>query len=116
VGGALIVIDSNDEDFEQPSDEDSQGNVLSIRIMDIDGEDDIKQTPNKKDAKSAVKLEEQTPTSPERQERHLRKHDDETEKMKKLFTTFAANTQKETTIASNFTDFNQCRRNTQNEN
>jgi hypothetical protein len=62
--------------------------------MDIDGEDDIKQTPNKEYAKSAVKSEEQTPPSPERHERHFRKHDDETDKMKKLFTTFAAKTHK----------------------
>jgi hypothetical protein len=63
--------------------------------MDIDGEDDIKQTPNKEDTKQAGEAEEQTPTSPERQERRLRKHDDETEKMKKLFAIFAANTQKQ---------------------
>jgi hypothetical protein len=40
------LIDSSDEDFEQPSNEEAQGNVLSMRRMDIDGEDDIKQTPN----------------------------------------------------------------------
>jgi hypothetical protein len=63
--------------------------------MDINGEDDIKQTPNKEDANSAVEAEDQTPPSPERQERRLRKYDDETEKMKKLFATFAAKTQKQ---------------------
>jgi hypothetical protein len=42
----------------------------------------------------AVKAEEQTPNSPEIQERRLRKHDDETKKMKKLSVVFTANTQK----------------------
>jgi hypothetical protein len=89
------VIDLINKDFEQPSDEDHQGNVLSLSRMDIDGEDDNKQTPNKEDAKLTVEEEKQTPPSPERQERCLRKNDDETEKMKKLFTIFAAKTQKQ---------------------
>jgi hypothetical protein len=38
------VIDSSDEGFEKPSDEDAQGNVCKMRQMEIDGEDDTKQT------------------------------------------------------------------------
>jgi hypothetical protein len=51
--------------------------------------------PNKEDAKSKVESEEQAPTSPERQERHLIKCNGETENMKKLFAVFTANTQKQ---------------------
>jgi hypothetical protein len=89
------VIDSNNEDFEQPWDEDAQGKVLSMRRMDIDEEDDINKMLNKKDYKQEAEEEEQTPPSPERQERRSRKHDDETEKMKNLFAVFTANTQKQ---------------------
>jgi hypothetical protein len=70
------VIDSSDEDFEQPSDEDAQGNALSMRIMDIDREDDTTHIPNKGDAKPSAEEEEQTRPSPERQDRRLRKCDD----------------------------------------
>jgi hypothetical protein len=45
------VVNSSDDGFEQPSDEDAQGNVISIHKMDIDAEDDITQMPNKADAK-----------------------------------------------------------------
>jgi hypothetical protein len=89
------VINSSDEDFEQPSDKDSQGNALSIRRMDIDGEDDINQTPNKEDTQSAVESETQTLPLSEKQERHLIKHDDDTNKIKKLFAIFAAKIQKQ---------------------
>jgi hypothetical protein len=51
------VIDLSNEGFEQPSDEDVQGNVLVMRRMDIDGKNDIKQRPNKEDAKPAVEQE-----------------------------------------------------------
>jgi hypothetical protein len=43
------VVDSSEEDFEQPSDEDAQGNVLSMHKMNIDGVDNTNQTPNKQD-------------------------------------------------------------------
>jgi hypothetical protein len=74
---------TTNEDFEHPSDEDHHGNVLLIRNMDIDREDDIKKTRNKEDANSAVEAEEQTPPSPERQERRLIKHGNDIKKMKK---------------------------------
>jgi hypothetical protein len=51
-------------------------------------------TPNKQDAKPAAELEDQeTPPSPEPNQRRLRKQDHETEKMKKLFASFTENTQ-----------------------
>jgi hypothetical protein len=89
------VIHSSDEYFGQPLDEDAQGNVLTMRQMDINGEYDTKQTPNKQDAKPAAEEEEQTSPFLDRQDRRSRKHDDETRKMKKLLTVFTANTQKQ---------------------
>jgi hypothetical protein len=90
------VIDSSDEGFEQPSDEDAQGNVLTMRQMDIDREDGTTQTPNKQDAKPEAEEEEQVLPSTERQDRRSRKHDYETEKMKKILAVFTTNTQKTT--------------------
>jgi hypothetical protein len=88
------VIDSSEEDFEQPSDEDAQRNVLTMRQMNIDGVDNTNQNPNKHDTKPASKEEEQeTSTSTKRQNRRLRKYDDENEKMKNFFVVFTANTQ-----------------------
>jgi hypothetical protein len=63
------VVDSSDEDFEQPSDEDTQGNVLTMHQMNIDGMDSTNQTPNKQDTKPTAEEQEQeqeqeTPPSP----------------------------------------------------
>jgi hypothetical protein len=63
------VIDSSEEDFEQPSDENAQGNVLTMHQLNIDGVDDTKQMPNKQDAKTAAEEEEQASPSPSRQDR-----------------------------------------------
>jgi hypothetical protein len=88
------VIDSSEEDFEQPLDENAQGNVLTMRQMNIDGVDNTNQNPNKQDTKPASKEEEQEISpSTKIQDRRLIKHDDETEKMKKIFVVFTANTQ-----------------------
>jgi hypothetical protein len=89
------VIDLSNKGFEQPLDEDAQGKIASMRRMDIDREDDIKQTPNKEDAKPAAEEQEQASPSPEIKDRRSRKQDDETKKMKKLFAVFTANTQKQ---------------------
>jgi hypothetical protein len=88
----------SDRDFEQPSNEDAQGNVISMRRMDIDGEDDIRQTPNKEETKAAAEEEEeqeQASPSTERQNRRSKKHIEETEKMKKPFAVFTADTKKQ---------------------
>jgi hypothetical protein len=91
------VIDFSDDGFKQPLDKDIQGNVLSIHTMDINGEDDITQTPNKEDTTPAADKEEHTSPSPESQDRRSSKHDDETEKIKKLFAMFTPSTQKQLT-------------------
>jgi hypothetical protein len=65
--------------------------------MDIDGEDDIKQTLNKADAKPVTDKEEKLSPSPEIKDKQLSKHDDETDNMKKIFNLFTANTQKQLT-------------------
>jgi hypothetical protein len=84
------VIDSSNEEFTQPLDGDTQGNVLTMSHLITNGMDNVNQTPNKQDTKRAAEEEEQeTPPSPERQDRR------ETEKMKKLFAVFTANTQKQ---------------------
>jgi hypothetical protein len=82
------VVSSSDNRFDQPSDEDALGNIISIPKMDIDAEEDIKQTPNKADAKPPPEEEEQPSPSPESKEKRMSKHDAINEKMKKLFTTF----------------------------
>jgi hypothetical protein len=84
------VIVSREDGFEQPLDKDAQGNVLSIPRIDIDGEDDVRQTPDKADAKPEVGEKEQpSPSpSPKSKDKWLSKHDDDTEKMKKLFAVF----------------------------
>jgi hypothetical protein len=57
--------------------------------------DNSNYTPYKQDVKPEAEQEEQeTPTLPERNRRRLRKQDDETEKIKKLFASFTANTHK----------------------
>jgi hypothetical protein len=63
------VINSNNNGFEQPSDEDVQWNILLICRMDIDKEYAVKQMLNKEYAKSAADEEEQTSPSPECQDR-----------------------------------------------
>jgi hypothetical protein len=91
------VIYSSNNGFEQPSDENAQGDVLSIPRMDIDEEDNIKHTPNKADAKPSADKEDQASPSPEIKDKPLIKHDDETGNMKKLFAVFTSNTQKRLT-------------------
>jgi hypothetical protein len=60
--------------------------------MDIDAEDDIKQTPNKAYAKIPPEEEEKPSPSPKIKEKWMRKHDSMNGKMKKLFATFTENT------------------------
>jgi hypothetical protein len=58
------MIESRDEDFEQPLDEDAQGNVIMMHQMNIDGMDNISQTPNKQDTKPSAEVEEQSLANP----------------------------------------------------
>jgi hypothetical protein len=57
------VVDLSDDEFKQTSDEDAQGNVLTMSQLIINGKDNSNHTPDKQDAKPAAKEEEQeTPT------------------------------------------------------
>jgi hypothetical protein len=64
------VIDSSDNGFQQPSDEDAQGNVLTTEELALTKMNDSHRTPNKQDAKPAAELEDQeNPPSPEPNQR-----------------------------------------------
>jgi hypothetical protein len=89
-------IDSIDDGFQQPSDEDAQGNVLTEEELALTEMNESHRTPNKQDAKPEAEPEDQeTLPSPEPNRRRLRKQEHETEQMKKLFETFTKNTQKQ---------------------
>jgi hypothetical protein len=51
------VVTSSDEKFQQPSDEDAQGNLLTAEEHNIIMMNDSHRTPNKKDTKPASKPE-----------------------------------------------------------
>jgi hypothetical protein len=90
------VIDSSDDGFQQPSDEDAQGNVLTEEEIALIKMNNSHSTPNKQDEKPAAEPEDQTtPPSPEPNRSRLRKQEHETEQMKKLFEIFTENTQKQ---------------------
>jgi hypothetical protein len=60
------VIDSNEDGFQQPSDEDAQGNILMEEELALTKINDSHRTPNKQDVKPAADPEDQaTPPSPE---------------------------------------------------
>jgi hypothetical protein len=87
---------SSDDDFQQPSNEDAQGNVLTEEERALTTMNDSLRTPNKEDTKPAANPENQeSPPSPEPNQKRLRKQDQETEQMKKLFAIFTKNTQKQ---------------------
>jgi hypothetical protein len=90
------VIDSSNDRFQQPSDEDEQGSVLKADELAPPNMNDSHRTPNKQDAKPAAEPEyQETPPSPEPNRIWLRKQGHETETMKKLFTSSTENTQKQ---------------------
>jgi hypothetical protein len=51
------IINSSDNEFEQPSDEYAQGNVLTAEEQTLIMMNDYHQTPNKEDTKPAAKRE-----------------------------------------------------------
>jgi hypothetical protein len=53
------VIDSSEDDFQQPSDEDAQGNVLTEEERALIMTNDSHQTPNKEDTTPAADPEDQ---------------------------------------------------------
>jgi hypothetical protein len=87
-------VNSSDDFFMQPSDEDPQGNVLAEEEQALIKMNDSHRTPNKEDAKPAAQPEnEDSSPSPEPDRRRLRKQEHKSEHMKKLFATLAENTQ-----------------------
>jgi hypothetical protein len=89
-------MNSSDDDFLQPSDEDAQGNVLTEEEQALIKIKYSHLAPNKEDTKPAVQPEnEDSSPSPEPNRRKLRKQEHESDHMKKLFATLAENTQKQ---------------------
>jgi hypothetical protein len=90
------TINSTDDEFMQPSDEDAQGNVLLDEELTRKRMADVKQTLSKEDSKPAAQPEyEDNPLSPEQPRERLRKRYHESEKMKKLFTDLVRDNQKQ---------------------
>jgi hypothetical protein len=90
------VIDPSNYGFQQPPDEDAQGNVLTEEERALIKMNDSHRTPNKEGTKPAAEPDDQkSPPSPEPNQRRLQKQKHETEKLKKLFATFTKNTQKQ---------------------
>jgi hypothetical protein len=90
------TINSTDDEFVQPSDEDAQGNVLPDEELTKKRMSDVQQTPSKEDSKPASQPEdEDSPPSPEQPRERLRKRYHESEQMKQLFEDLAKDTQKQ---------------------
>jgi hypothetical protein len=90
------TINSTDDEFMQPSDEDAQGNVLTDEELAIKRMTDAHQTPSKEDSKPAAQPEnEDSSPSPEQHREILSKRDHESENIKKPFANLAENTQKQ---------------------
>jgi hypothetical protein len=88
------TINSTDDEFVQPLDEDAQGNVLTDEELTRKIMADVKRTPSKEDIKPAAQPEdENSPPSPEQPRERLRKRYHESEQMKQLFTDLAKDTQ-----------------------
>jgi hypothetical protein len=87
-------VNSSDDDFMQPSDKDPQGNVLMEEEQALIKMNDSHRTPNKEDTTPAAQPEnEDSFPSPESDRRRISKQEHEADHMKKLFATFAENTQ-----------------------
>jgi hypothetical protein len=80
-----VVIDSSDDGFQQPSDEDAQGNVLTEEELALTKINDPHRIRNKQDTKPASESEDQeTPPLPKPNQRRLRNQEHVTEQMKKI--------------------------------
>jgi hypothetical protein len=90
------VMNSSDDGFMQPSDEDPQCNVLMEEEQAIIKMNESHRTPNKEDTKPAAQPEnEDSSPLPGPDRRRLNKQDHKADTMKKLFATLAENTQKQ---------------------
>jgi hypothetical protein len=89
-------VNSSDEEFIQPSDEDAQGNVLTEEELTNIRMSDAHRTPSKEDSKPSAQPEnEDSSPSPEQHREILDKRDHESENIKKLFSSLAKSTQKQ---------------------
>jgi hypothetical protein len=89
------LVNSSDEGFIQPLDEDAQGNVLTEEELTSIRMSDAHRTPSKEDSKPAAQPEnEDRSPSPEQHQERLNKRDHESENIKKLFASLTKNTQK----------------------
>jgi hypothetical protein len=89
-------VNSSDNYFMQPSDEDAQDNVLTEEELASIRMSDTHRPPNKEDGKLAAQPEnEDSSPSPEPNRRSLDKLEHEPDNMKKLFANLAKNTQKQ---------------------
>jgi hypothetical protein len=89
------TINSTDDEFVQPSDEDAQGNVLTDQELTRKRMADVQRTPSKEDSKPEVQPEDDdSPPSPDQTREIIRKRYHESEQMKQLFTDLAKDTHK----------------------
>jgi hypothetical protein len=89
------TINSTDDEFMQPSDEDAQGNVLPDKEIERKRMADVQRTPSKEDSKPAAQPKvEESLLSAEQPRNRLRKRYNESEQMKKLFVDLARYNQK----------------------
>jgi hypothetical protein len=90
------IVNSSDDEFIQPSDEDAQGNVLTEEELASIRMSDTHQTPNKEDGKPAAqpKNEDSSPL-PDPNRKRLDKREHEADKIKKLFASLDKSTQKQ---------------------
>jgi hypothetical protein len=89
-------VNSSDDDFQQPSEGDAKGKVITAEEQTLIMMNDSHRAPNKEDTKPAANPEdEESPPSPEPNQTILRKQEQESDHMKKLFATLAENTQKQ---------------------
>jgi hypothetical protein len=90
------TINSTDDEFLQPSDEDAQSNVLTDEELARKRMSDVHRTPSKEDSKPAAQPEdEDSPPPPEQHRERLDRRDHESKNIKKLFANLAENTQKQ---------------------
>jgi hypothetical protein len=89
-------INSTDDKFMQPSDEDAQGNVLPDDELKRKRAAAAQKIPSKEDSKPAAQSEaEESPLSVEQPRQRLRKRNHESEEMKQLFANLARENQKQ---------------------
>jgi hypothetical protein len=90
------IVNSSDDDFIQPSDEDAQGNIITEKEPASIRMSDTQRTPTKEYGKPAAQPEnEDSSLSPEPNRRRLDDQEHEADNMKKLFDNLAKNTQKQ---------------------